>query len=172
VPAAAFPRRIPYQQDAKTLPKKPPGRLIVVSNRLPFSLRRAAGRWRADPASGGLVTALLPVLRDRGGTWVGWTGATGPIKDFAPALRAVGSDAGYALVGVPLGAAELHGFYHGFANEVVWPLFHDLPSLCNFEPQYWRTYCAVNRKYARAVHARAGAGAFVWAHDYHLMNLA
>jgi trehalose 6-phosphate synthase len=55
-----------------------PGRFIVVSNRLPFSFGRGAGgRWRAEPASGGLVTALLPVLRNRGGTWVGWTGAPG-----------------------------------------------------------------------------------------------
>ena len=144
-----------------------------MSNRLPFALhRRGARGWRADPASGGLVTALLPVLRDRGGTWVGWTGAPGAAKEFAPALRAVGRDAGYALVGVPLGEAEVRDFYHGFANEIIWPLFHDLPSLCNFEPAYWRTYCKVNRKYAKAVHARAPVGSLVWAHDYHLMSLA
>jgi trehalose 6-phosphate synthase/phosphatase len=128
--------------------------------------------WRADASSGGLVTALLPVLRDRGGTWVGWTGAPGAAKEFAPTLRAVGRDAGYALVGVPLGEAEVRDFYHGFANEIIWPLFHDLPSLCNFDPAYWRAYCKVNRKYAKAVHARAPAGSLVWAHDYHLMNLA
>ena len=106
-----------------------------MSNRLPFSLHRAARRWRADPASGGLVTALLPVLRDRGGTWVGWAGAPGAVKDFAPALRALERDAGYALVGVPLGEAEVRDFYHGFANEVIWPLFHDLPSFCSFAYQ-------------------------------------
>ena len=47
-------------------------RLIVVSNRLPYAFRRGArGRWHAQESGGGLVTALLPVLRDRGGTWVG-----------------------------------------------------------------------------------------------------
>ena len=51
-------------------------RLIVVSNRLPFSFRRnESGQWQAEPGSGGLVTALLPVLRHRGGTWIGWAGA-------------------------------------------------------------------------------------------------
>jgi trehalose 6-phosphate synthase len=153
--------------------KKRRSRLIVVSNRLPFSFRRARdGRWRAQPGSGGLVTALLPVLRNRGGTWVGWPGAAGPARDFTAALAAAGGDAGYRLVPVPLGADEVRDFYQGFSNEVLWPLFHDLPSLCNFDPAYWRTYCNVNRKYARAVRRRARPGDFVWVHDYHLMNVA
>ena len=149
------------------------GRFIVVSNRLPFTFRRgAAGRWRSEPASGGLVTALLPVLRNRGGSWIGWAGVSGPVKQFSSALAAVSREAAYNLVGVPLGEEEVRDFYRGFSNEVIWPLFHDLPSLCNFDAAYWRTYCKVNRKYARAVHARADARAFVWVHDYHLMNLA
>jgi trehalose 6-phosphate synthase len=153
--------------------KKRRSRLIVVSNRLPFSFRRARdGRWRAQPGSGGLGTALLPGLRNRGGTWVGWPGAAGPARDFTAALAAAGGDAGYRLVPVPLGADEVRDFYQGFSNEVLWPLFHDLPSLCNFDPAYWRTYCNVNRKYARAVRRRARPGDFVWVHDYHLMNVA
>ena len=148
-------------------------RLIVVSNRLPFAFKRVAGgRWRAEPGSGGLVTALLPVLRDRGGTWIGWSGATGEAREFSAALTAAGDEAGYKLVSVPLGAAEVRDFYQGFSNEVLWPLFHDLTTLCNFDPAYWRTYCEVNRRYARAVHERAEPGDFVWVHDYHLMNLA
>src|SRR5690349_13181413 len=54
-------------------------RMVVVANRLPVS-RAGAGRggksrWVVSP--GGLVTALGPIVRDRGGTWVGWTGSTG-----------------------------------------------------------------------------------------------
>jgi hypothetical protein len=40
-------------------------------------------------------------------------------------------------------------FYHGFSNAVIWPLFHDLQSLCNFDPAYWRTYREVNRQVRR-----------------------
>ena len=149
------------------------GRLIVVSNRLPFAFQRTAdGRWRAEPGSGGLVTALLPVLRHRGGTWIGWSGAAGEPKELAAALAAAGADAGYRLVGVPLTDEELHNFYLGFSNEIVWPLFHDLPSLCNFDPAYWHTYCRVNRKYAMAVRAESAPGDFIWVHDYHLMSVA
>ena len=147
-------------------------RLIVVSNRLPFAFKRGPQGWTARPGSGGLVTALLPVLSDRGGTWIGWPGASGHEADLGLALARAGADAGYELVPVALEDEEVRGFYHGFSNEVIWPLFHDLTSLCNFEPAYWRTYCDVNRKYARVVTARAGRGDFVWVHDYHLMNVA
>ncbi|HCU52790.1 MAG TPA: trehalose-6-phosphate synthase, partial [Gammaproteobacteria bacterium] len=55
----------------------PQGRLVVVSNRLPVVLEQNAHHgWRAKPGSGGLVTALLPVLRDRGGMWIGWPGTS------------------------------------------------------------------------------------------------
>ena len=146
--------------------------LIVVSNRLPYAFRRGPRGWRAEPGSGGLVTALLPVLRDRGGTWIGWPGASGPTGEFKPALAAAGRKAGYHLVPVSLSDEQLANFYHGFSNEVIWPLFHDLPSLCNFDPLYWRTYRSVNAKYAKTVHSRAAPGDFVWVHDYHLMTLA
>lgn len=148
-------------------------RLVVVSNRLPFTFRRdAGGAWHAEPGGGGLVTALLPVLRDRGGTWIGWTGTTGDPAKLAPALAAAGANAGYTLQGVPLTVKEMEKFYLGFSNEIIWPLFHDLQSLCNFDPEYWRTYCDVNSKYAEAVKAHAAPGDFIWVHDYHLMHVA
>ncbi len=147
------------------------GRLVVVSNRLPYSFQRAGGKLRAEPASGGLVSALLPVLRSRGGVWIGWPGEAGSGRALQAAMAAASLRAGYALVAVPLSADQVRDFYLGFSNEIVWPLFHDMPSLCNFDAGYWRTYCAVNARYARAVHARTKARDFVWVHDYHLMNL-
>jgi trehalose 6-phosphate synthase len=143
----------------------------VVSNRLPFAFKRGRGGWRAEPGAGGLVTALLPVLRNRGGTWIGWPGAAGAARELSGALAAAGRGAGYRLLAVPLGAEDVRDFYQGFCNEVIWPLFHDLPSLCNFEPAYWRRYCEVNRKYAAVVRRRAKPRDFVWVHDYHLMAL-
>jgi len=149
------------------------GRLVVVSNRLPFSFRRdEGGGWRAEAGAGGLVTALLPVLRNRGGIWIGWPGSTEASPEFGAELDAAAEGAGYALKGVPLTAEEVRNFYEGFSNEIIWPLFHDMQLLCNFDPVYWRTYHDVNRKYAKVVHEASGGGDFVWVHDYHLMNVA
>ncbi len=150
-------------------------RLVVVSNRLPFVFRKEGpANWVAQPGSGGLVTALLPVLRNRGGTWIGWPGSAigGTTEDLDRALTNAGTRTGCELRAVHLNAYEEHNFYRGFANEVIWPLFHDMQSLCNFDPVYWQVYCEVNRKFAHAVLESSCANDFIWAHDYHLMNLA
>src|SRR5205814_50687 len=63
-------------------------RLIIVSNRLPFALDSAGDDlWTVTPAVGGLVSAVEPVLRDRGGTWMGWPGIAGT-KQVPKALGA------------------------------------------------------------------------------------
>ncbi len=148
-------------------------RLVVVSNRLPFQFRLdAEGVWRADPSGGGLVTALLPVLRNRGGVWIGWPGATGNLQELEKALDESGKRAGYSFSAVELTAEEIHDFYLGFSNEIIWPLFHDMQALCNFEPRFWRNYCEVNRKYAAVIRRQSQSGDFIWVHDYHLMNVA
>jgi len=148
-------------------------RLIVLSNRLPFSFRRdVTGKWQAEPSGGGLVTALLPVLRHRGGIWIGWPGGADDIPDMSADLTLAGEGTGFTLRSVPLTADEVRNFYEGFSNEVIWPLFHDLQLLCNFDPLYWRTYTQVNRKFAQAAREASNPGDFIWVHDYHLMNVA
>ncbi|MFQ5994326.1 MAG: trehalose-6-phosphate synthase [Acidiferrobacterales bacterium] len=149
-------------------------RLVCVSNRLPFVLARAEnGDWNVKPGSGGLVNALLPVLRNRGGLWVGWTGATdGGTSELETALARLTKDAGYQLKPVDLTADERDKFYYGFSNEVIWPLFHDLQTNCNFDPAYWRVYQNVNRKFSKVLVDSSEQGDFIWVHDYHLMEVA
>src|SRR5215467_13394689 len=146
-------------------------RLIVVSNRLPFALDSAGeDLWTVTPAVGGLVSAIEPVLRERGGTWIGWPGIAGeiPKQSLAEATR----DAGYKVVPVALSETERNEFYYGYSNEVIWPLFHDLQNFCNFEPTYWQTYKQVNERYADAIIRNARPDDFIWVHDYHLMYVA
>lgn len=149
-------------------------RLVVVSNRLPFALSvQEDGRCSLVPGAGGLVSALAPVLRNRGGVWIGWPGSTGhPIPDVERLLLNATRNSGYTLRPVELGEEEKEKFYQGFSNEVIWPLFHDLQSHCNFDPSYWSVYQAVNRKFAQAILAVHREDDFVWVHDYHLMNVA
>jgi len=152
---------------------KADGRLIVVSNRLPVVITKGAdGRCVATPGSGGLVTALLPVLRDRGGIWIGWPGTSDPECGTEDVLAQAAAGTGYSLLPVTLSEDEIEKFYMGFSNEIIWPLFHDLPSFCNFEPSYWEVYTQVNRKYARAIIRHATPHDLIWVQDYHLIDTA
>jgi trehalose 6-phosphate synthase len=68
-----------------------------------------------------------------------------------------------------LTAQERDKFYYGFSNEVLWPLFHDLHSRCNFDPSYWPVYQQVNRKFAEVSAQASTPDDFIWVHDYHLL---
>lgn len=147
-------------------------RLVIVSNRLPIVIGRVdLGEWQVQPGSGGLVTALAPILRDRAGLWIGWPGTVEDVD--LDGLVAIGSqDAGYMFKPVLLTAEEVDQYYFGFSNEIIWPLFHDMHSRCNFDPAYWNMYQAVNRKFTQVIAQNTGMNDYIWVHDYHLMLVA
>ena len=147
-------------------------RLVVVSNRLPYVLEKHNGdKWALKPGSGGLVTALLPVLRNRGGVWIGWSGITEEAQGLKEIFDTAAQGAGYKLEPVALSKDEIDKYYHGYSNESVWPLFHDLQSRAEFDPEYWHTYVKVNRKFAEALASECRPDDFVWIHDYQLMDV-
>lgn len=150
-------------------------RLVVVSNRLPWVMSRSegnGGEWSVKPGSGGLVTALAPVLRNRGGLWIGWPGAEAEPEEVDAVLQRATRRAGYELRPVRLTAEERDLYYHGFSNEILWPLFHDLQWMANFDTRYWAAYQSVNRKFAEAIAEHTEPDDFVWVHDYQLLLVA
>ena len=144
------------------------GRLINVSNRLPVEIKNRSGHPRLSRSAGGLATALDSVWRDQHGIWVGWAGAA----DSATAeslLQKAARGRTYGFKAVAISREEVSKFYSGFANEIIWPLFHDMPSRCDFDPEYWEVYQRVNRRFAQVTAEIATAKDVIWAHDYHLM---
>ena len=108
-------------------------RLVVVSNRLPVTTSKDEnGELSVRPSSGGLVTALSPVLRNTTGLWIGWPGATTDIH-LDGILDRVGQQMGCMLEPVLLSEKELHEYYLGFSNQILWPLFHDFPEYCKLD---------------------------------------
>src|SRR5207253_9549174 len=98
---------------------------------------------------------------------IGWAGTSQNHVDHL--LARASRRRSYTLQAVQLSNEEVAKFYSGFANEIIWPLFHDMPSRCNFDPDYWETYQRVNQKFAAAAARTARQDDFVWVHDYHLM---
>jgi trehalose 6-phosphate synthase/phosphatase len=147
-------------------------RLVIVSNRLPIALTRGdMGQWQVQPSPGGLVNALTPILSERGGLWIGWPGMLEKV-DLDKLLAAASRDLGYILKPVSLTKEDINQYYFGFSNEIIWPLFHDLQTRCNFDPAYWKTYQAVNHKFAQVIAENARMDDYIWVHDYQLMLVA
>ena len=145
-------------------------RLLIVSNRLPVTVRQNRNTFEVQPSSGGLVTALLPVFKDRGGVWIGWPG-TEYNSEIEEVLRGQCAPE-YSMEPVFLTTAEINHFYNGCCNEILWPLFHDLQSRCDFNPVHWSVYRDVNEKFADTVELSMRRDDLIWVHDYHLMMLA
>jgi trehalose 6-phosphate synthase len=150
----------------------PGERLIVASNRLPVTLNRDAdGGWEAQPASGGLVHALKYVLQERGGRWFGWSGVAGD-DGVSDALKSAAAGLSYEMRAIPLTEDQVEKYYFGFSNEVLWPLFHDMVSRCQFVAAYWQSYEAVNRLFAEELASGTDDHDFIWVQDYHLIRVA
>jgi len=149
----------------------PKSRIIIISNRLPLVIKKTVdGKIRFERGAGGLVTAMAPVLERKSGVWIGWPGAAREAGDEERIRTALGSGSGgYDIRPVPLDARELKNYYEGFANSVLWPLFHGFTGPCQFQPEYWDTYCQVNEKFSKMACATVRQEDFIWVHDYQLI---
>lgn len=142
-------------------------RLLLVSNRLPVTVEEGAEGVRLQAAVGGLATGLrAPHERSRG-LWFGWPGDAREPGHERPA--AITDElAAQHLVPLNLSPREVDRFYHGFANGVVWPLFHYLLDRVPLDALDWDEYVKVNARYADLVARRYEPGDLIWVHDYHL----
>jgi trehalose 6-phosphate synthase/phosphatase len=138
--------------------------IVVVSNRLPFTFTRTANGLERSPSTGGLVSALAPVLRKRGGTWIGWPGTDMREEEELP----TGGEP-YRITRVGLSETEIARYYHGFSNRTLWPLMHSMSSRAKFEGKDWQTYKLVNDRFGHTAIAEAEDAGLVWVHDYQLM---
>jgi trehalose 6-phosphate synthase/phosphatase len=154
-------------------------RLIIVSNRLPFTLRESEQDGRKDiessPSTGGLVTALAAYLdRQRSqdpkfeSLWVGWPGGE-LCADLQPRARAVLAE--QHAHPVFLSREDSDDFYYGFCNRTLWPLFHYFTSFVDYDPAFWETYVRVNQAFASAVSELVRPDDTLWIHDYQLLLL-
>jgi trehalose 6-phosphate synthase/phosphatase len=146
------------------------GRLLIVSNRLPVSATVSDGAVRLSNADGGLATGLRPWHQSSNGLWIGWPGDA---AQFSPTQRAQLDDelqrAG--LVPVHLSSDHVDRYYHGFANRVLWPLFHYLIDRVPLNAAGWDAYRAANEAFAAVVVREFRPGDVIWVHDYQLMLL-
>jgi trehalose 6-phosphate synthase len=141
-----------------------PCRLLVVSNRLE-NIR--------DPSqAGGLAVGIADALTERGGLWLG---ASREFQDSATSdeplihLERVGRVQTAALT---LPRQEYSLYYNGYANSVLWPLFHYRLDLVNYRGEFLHAYRQINARFAKAFAGLLSGNDMVWVHDYHLIPLA
>ena len=100
-------------------------------------------------------------MRSARGAWVGWPGQADLELDR---FEINGID----LIPVPLSAEEVADYYEGFANDTIWPLYHDVIAPPQYHREWWEAYVKVNRRFAEAAADVVAPDGTVWVHDYQL----
>ncbi len=136
-------------------------RLVIVSNRV--------ADLRKSTQSGGLAVGLADALRERGGVWFGWNGEK---RDELPESANAEQIGNVQMISAPLTEKDYSEYYVGFANSVLWPLFHYRLDLVEYEPEFFEGYCRVNDYFANLLQPHLKTGDLVWVHDYHLIPMA
>jgi trehalose 6-phosphate synthase/phosphatase len=152
-------------------------RVVIVSNRLPFTVQEQSGELRFTPSIGGLATGLssyLESLRDHPSgsfnyLWVGWPGST--IREEKRAEIRSRALSEFNALPVFLSEREIEQFYQGFCNKTIWPLFHYFPVYTNYDENQWTHYVEFNRLFCSALLDILRPDDTLWIHDYHLLLL-
>lgn len=136
-------------------------RLIVVSNRVAKSDGASKG------SEGGLAVGVMAAMEKEGGVWFGWSGKIENRND-APKTEKRGK---IEYVTVNLRQSEYNQYYKGYANSVLWPLFHQRPELMRYSDTDLSGYLKANQKFADELLKIIQPGDTIWVHDYHLIPL-
>ncbi len=161
------------QEQIRSLIQKRP--LVVISNREPYIHEKRGKKIECIVPASGLVTALEPVLKACGGTWIAHGSGDGDreVVDGHGKIRVPPDDPQYVLKRVWLSKEEEKGYYYGFSNEGLWPLCHIAHTRPSFRAEDWAYYQEVNRRFALAtVEELEGAEEpLVLVQDYHFALL-
>ncbi|HSX24117.1 MAG TPA: bifunctional alpha,alpha-trehalose-phosphate synthase (UDP-forming)/trehalose-phosphatase [Candidatus Saccharimonadales bacterium] len=143
--------------------------VTIVSNRLPISVRKTDGELEFYPSVGGLATSLASYTKDKKNNWVGWPGIVSEeLTDEDK--ETIGSELiKHNCYPVFLSQKQVDGFYNGYSNEVLWPLFHNMPSGLQNLTHDWNIYRQVNRLFAEVVTGLSTPESTIWVHDYQLL---
>ncbi|HVU56199.1 MAG TPA: bifunctional alpha,alpha-trehalose-phosphate synthase (UDP-forming)/trehalose-phosphatase [Puia sp.] len=152
------------------------GRLIIISNRLPFSLDREGDRLTIRQSSGGLVSAIKSYFESNTNKdqlseklWMGV--ADFPQEDWDQAVASHAAEQDFGIIPLYVDKDLYDNYYNGFSNSVLWPLFHYFSSLVEYESKFFDAYVQVNQQFAEKLAPLLQPDDQVWIHDYQLMLL-
>lgn len=144
-------------------------RYIIVSNRLPVTVIRDHNNFTLKESVGGLATGVSAVFEKSEGIWIGWPGIPSDElsmeerEDLDMILRR------HNFEPVFITTSDIEGYYQGYSNKTLWPLFHYFSNYTVFSDNtMWRIYLEVNRKFAKKILSIYRENDIIWIHDYHL----
>ena len=145
--------------------------VVIVSNRLPISVKKVDGKLEFYPSVGGLATGLASYVNDKRNKWIGWPGIPSDDLNEKERQQITVELRRKNCYPVFLKQKQLDDYYNGYSNTILWPLFHDLPARTTDHDKFWKAYRSVNAAFAAVVLALSETKSIIWVHDYQLLTL-
>jgi len=145
--------------------------IIIVSNRLPVSVKKTDQGLEYYPSVGGLATGLSSYVTDSRNVWIGWPGVASDDLTESDKVAITTELAKHHCFPVFLSKKQLDSFYNGYSNSVLWPLLHSFDIADSWPKEWWPAYREVNEQFAATVASLAKPTSTIWVHDYQLLLL-
>lgn len=98
----------------------PDARLLLVSNRLPITIKRSEdGKYDFSISSGGLVSGLSGLSKTSSFSWYGWTGLQVPEDEAGTLKQKLKDDYNAVPIFIDDELADRH--YNGFSSQLFPP---------------------------------------------------
>lgn len=146
-------------------------KFFIISNRLPVNISKEGEEFTITPSVGGLATGMKSFYKSYDSKWIGWPGLDNSeldVKDKEVITKKLVEE---KCAPVFLDKEDMDGYYYGFSNKTIWPLFHYFNQYVEYDENMWEAYERVNEKFAEAALEHINDGDMVWVHDYHLLLL-
>jgi trehalose 6-phosphate synthase/phosphatase len=144
---------------------------IIVSNRLPVSVKKVNGKLEFYPSSGGLATSMAGFSKQKGTVWIGWPGVVSEDITARDKQTITTELAKQNCKPIFLSRHQFEDFYNGYSNSVLWPLLHTMSLADHIPGSWWKMYKEVNELFAQEVLNYQKPNSKVWVHDYQLLLL-
>ena len=151
-------------------------RLILVSNRLPFTIEKLGNESRLRQSTGGLVSAIKSYFEKNTTDNYGfekkiWVGSVDfSLQDMEELSQSIANQE-FQIEAISIEENIYNHYYNGFSNSSVWPLFHYFPSLLDTRKEFFEAYNIVNQQFADKILSILQDDDILWVHDYQLMLL-
>lgn len=143
-------------------------KLIVVSNRLPLTIKKGNNGFEYTKSSGGLVTGIDSLSKHLEFIWIGSIGGVNLTEIEEEQVTRDCWDK-FKCIPVPLSVDLNARFYDGFCNAILWPALHSFPDDVCFTFDEYNAYKEANKLFSEKILKYCKEGDIVWVHDYHLM---
>jgi trehalose 6-phosphate synthase/phosphatase len=147
-------------------------KVVIVSNRLPVSIKKKRDKYVFERTVGGVASVLDKTQQTQNTKWVGWPGTYlhGGNGKIEKEVR-VSLIRKFKYYPVFQSQSDIENYYYGYSNSTLWPLFHYFTQNAIYDRRFWRAYVRVNKLFCDEIIKIAGPEDMIWIHDYHLMLL-